>query len=781
MMETELSTISHRQSHRQEVAYYGYHLSEICLFLGSLERQDSVLLMYSRHCQGSIEWARYLHKLFTELSRNKSRLQVKHLPVEDLTCHLPSRLESEMFNARLQLVIVSPLFLQWVYSHPAQLVGRLVQQDRVIALLLGVREEQVLPEHRSSLISFPQWVHLEARDHDLEFVQTVLYFSTQILQRTDVSRHPPTAESLAFTLFPRKITENQNKVVVMLDKPLNARSSVRIVLERSNGQRMTLEDIKMKNPLTLLVSFPVCLFSKSSLVSLYLEVDGESKGFRQLKCESKTQELNSLVDSVCDPMEFLCQTLAISPQCKDQLDETLTQNLMSNIPKHGFPLLSFPVTRDVGPRGRESGELPTLLHFSSAHGLERLTCALLDCPGARAALAVRNNNNATPSQIAKERGFYELAEILEAHQHNPTKFSHIYDYIKHAGTVNPHERARSRLPCMSSSNASGLTDYSGPDPYNPLNVSNYQVPPPPRPIPSTPAKPNPYLDMSGSNSGTPSPCQARRLASRQNRNMRSQPKDLNDLFHSFNAHGPTNRSATNCKTSTLSKYNLDSTYQEIASPKDTDPFGTMRASKIRRSFKEKTPPVSVGERLYVNDPFGTMRATRANSVPKSFSSEASNDDVFAPASNEETNRNDYRGMKSEEVNDNLAVTEELIELLEDFKNKSYSVKEMEILFENWRRKASLPENLIKEGNNNQDKKKTDLVKTAKSAYSLLKMFKVQSAENNPKIKRTTSAKKFLRSHTIETSGETVTASEQQPVASEGEPRKEPRTEPRVLY
>ena len=106
---------------------------------------------------------------------------------------------------------------------------------------------------------------------------------------------------------------------------------------------------------------------------------------------------------------------------------------------------------------------------------------------------------------------------------------------------------------------------------------------------------------------------------------------------------------------------------------------------------------------------------------------------------------------------------------------------MEILFENWRRKASLPENLIKEGNNNQDKKKTDLVKTAKSAYSLLKMFKVQSAENNPKIKRTTSAKKFLRSHTIETSGETVTASEQQPVASEGEPRTEPRTEPRVLY
>ena len=147
------------------------------------DAQDSVLLLYSRHCAGSVEWARYLHKLFTELSRNKSRLQVRHLPVEDLSCHLPTRMEADLFNARLQLVIVSPVFLQWVYKNPAQLVGRILQQDRVLALLLGVREEQVTAEHRSSLISFPQWVHLEARDHDLEFVQTVLYFSSQILQR----------------------------------------------------------------------------------------------------------------------------------------------------------------------------------------------------------------------------------------------------------------------------------------------------------------------------------------------------------------------------------------------------------------------------------------------------------------------------------------------------------------------------------------------------------------------------------------------------------------------
>ena len=107
--------------------------------------------MYSRHCNGSIEWAKYLHKLFTELSRHKGKLTVKHLPVEDMTCLLPAKLESEIYNARLQLVIVSPLFLQWVYKNPNQLVGRLLQQDRVIALLLGVREEQVCVKGKESM------------------------------------------------------------------------------------------------------------------------------------------------------------------------------------------------------------------------------------------------------------------------------------------------------------------------------------------------------------------------------------------------------------------------------------------------------------------------------------------------------------------------------------------------------------------------------------------------------------------------------------------------------
>ena len=312
------------------------------------------------------------------------------------------------------------------------------------------------------------------------------------------------------------------------------------------------------------------------------------------------------------------------------------------------------------------------------------------------------------------------------------------------------------------SNISEISDYSGPDPYKADRDSAYKVPPPPRPIPSTPTKQqSAYLDMSGSNSGTPSPCQQRRYTNErfQDRDLRNQPKDLNDLFQNLHTRKINNQPlVTNpqfvqdnrARASTMSKYNLDSSYQEIRDPQARhDPFGTMRASKARRSLKEKTLPAAFGnengkERLYVNDPFGTLRASRANSVPKSLSSEASNDDVFSPPveTQSKTNRTDYRGIPNDESSDNLAVTEELLELLEDFKHKSYTVKEMEIMFENWRRKASLPENSKAEPTKKSSK--SDLLKASKSAYSLLKLFRGHTSDSNPKIKRTSSTKKFLK-------------------------------------
>ena len=295
---------------------------------------------------------------------------------------------------------------------------------------------------------------------------------------------------------------------------------------------------------------------------------------------------------LCDPLEFLCQTLNISPHCKDQLDETLTTNLMSNIPKHGFPLLSFPPTTSKGsePVSKEQSEFPTLLHFSSGHGLEQLTCALLDCPGARQALVLRNVNMLTPAEMARECGFFDLAEILKAHQQSPSQFSHIYDYIKHgriespkdASTLRSHPNGQTVRP---TSGTSEMSDYSGPDPYlRAESDSVYKVPPPPRPLPVTPPRqrqggaPGNYLDMSRSNSGTPSGSPS--LQHRMTHNARSQQSEVVALLQQLQLRR---------EVETMSKYNLDSSYSQAKARAGLeDPFGTLRGSKARRSLREKT-------------------------------------------------------------------------------------------------------------------------------------------------------------------------------------------------
>ena len=93
-------------------------------------------------------------------------------------------MEKEITSSRLQLILLSPTLLQFLARNSNVVIGRLLHPDRVIAIMLGVRDSQITAQNRhSALVSFAQWIHLEAKDHDLEFVQTVLYFSTQILQR----------------------------------------------------------------------------------------------------------------------------------------------------------------------------------------------------------------------------------------------------------------------------------------------------------------------------------------------------------------------------------------------------------------------------------------------------------------------------------------------------------------------------------------------------------------------------------------------------------------------
>ena len=126
-------------------------------------------------------------------------------------------------------------------------------------------------------------------------------------------------------------------------------------------------------------------------------------------------------------------------------------------------------------------------------------------------------------------------------------------------------------------------------------------------------------------------------------------------------------------------------YQEIKTPPrpvlPKDPFGTMKAASTqKRDYPDDLDDVFLPV-TKVNDKFGTLRA---------------NDLATKQADYRENGKKSGFGYETE-----LAVTNDLLNLLEEFRTKSYSVKEMEIMFDHWRRKASVAS--VNENNNKINK------------------------------------------------------------------------------
>ena len=603
------------------------------------------------------------------------------MPIEDLASHvLPPSMEEGIYQSRLQLVLLSPNFLSFVAKNPSTPLGRLLHPDRVLAVMLGVKDSQILPEHRSGLSSFSQWIHLEAKDHDLEFVQTVLYFSTQILNRTSAeigggatkTRNGRRPQSLnaghgfsatarmsgdhsSFHIHPKKITENHSRLIVCFETPQSSRSHIRIRLERHHADAhadVELEEWRFLNPYNVQATVPAKCFTVTHLASVRVEVDGLDRGARDIKLESPLGELDQLLRVSMDPVLMMCQALGVNPNHgRAELDEKLARNLLAIMPKSGG-LCELKLFRtDARADLKDEGEFPTLLHFAASHGLVKLVSLLIECPGSNIAVELKNGADMNPAEMAQSNGHFELAERLFSFQANAGSHPHIYDYIH-------QEQARRGLA------VAAVTDSV---PSQPSAPSDYQVPPPPRPVEacsSTILAKSPYLNMSGSGSGSATPADS------------ASPK--------------TDRKAVQTVVGQGEKESLK--YHEIKSASASaanDPFGTMRAAPrlpkededddVFLPSESTSDPNSTKIKRSKEDPFGTLRANKAIRMLNEKRSAVSQE------------QRDYRGdlQKVTGYENELAITNELLCLLEDFKNKSYTVKEMEVMFDKWRRRAAI--------------------------------------------------------------------------------------------
>uniref|UniRef100_A0A452HFV5 Uncharacterized protein n=1 Tax=Gopherus agassizii TaxID=38772 RepID=A0A452HFV5_9SAUR len=81
----------------------------------------------------------------------------------------------------------------------------------------------------------------------------------------------------------------------------------------------------------------------------------------------------------------------------------------------------------------ESSPRETLLHFAVRLGLLRLTWFLLQQPGGRGALCIRNNEGATPVSLASERGYQKLHQLLTQEEAGEPESWSTLSHIVHSG------------------------------------------------------------------------------------------------------------------------------------------------------------------------------------------------------------------------------------------------------------------------------------------------------------------------------------------------------------
>nr|XP_033332433.1 uncharacterized protein LOC117223941 isoform X2 [Megalopta genalis] len=445
--------------------------------------EDDVLFVSSKDSEISSLWVNYLTACFEQISRQQGRppFKVRHVTVEET---IPSGTEDRIRTARLQIVVVCPVLLERVQSRPehATSLARHLVSDKVLAMMLGVHDSHISDAHRSILVSYNQWRKFFVKDQDETFVGELLGAAVGILGTT-----PPPAlrsDKTSFSVHPKKVKLGHNRIIALLNDPLRPEDNVSVIVDRC-GEAIDIAHVKRRNPYALQFSIPERCLEVSMLVGVRISKNGCPLGVRQVKCESRLRELDQILRAHDNPLEFMCQTFGFNPSDREQLDNWMVHAFQRNVPPH-FNLLSTPSgvvsnqkvhsRRLVGPE-----ENPTLLHFAARFGLERLAWQLLECPGGDIACDLRNVTELTPADLADQAGHARLAHQLRGYM-QMNEFTNMYSYLKVISETATDQAASADPTTTNTSNeaSNDKEDYCRPRPLS----EAYSVPPAARPITS---------------------------------------------------------------------------------------------------------------------------------------------------------------------------------------------------------------------------------------------------------------------------------------------------------
>ncbi|XP_054001924.1 uncharacterized protein LOC128888813 isoform X2 [Hylaeus anthracinus] len=591
--------------------------------------EDDVLFVSSRDSEISSLWVNYLTACFEQISRQQGRppFKVGHITVEET---IPSGTEDRIRSARLQIVVVCPVLLERIQSRPehATNLSRHLLAEKVLAMMLGVHDSHINDAHKSILVSYNHWRKFFVKDQDETFVGEVLGAAVGILGST-----PPPAlrsEKTAFSVHPKKVKLGHNRIIALLNDPLRPEDNVSVIVDRC-GEAIDIGHVKRRNPYALQFAIPERCLEVSMLVGVRISRNGCPLGVRQVKCESRLRELDQILRAHDNPLEFMCQTFGFNPGDREQLDNWMVHAFQRNVPPH-FSLLSTPSGVVSAQKVHSSPEEnPTLLHFAARFGLERLAWQLLECPGGEIACDLRNVSELTPADLADQAGHARLAHQLRGYM-QMNEFTNMYSYLKvisETATDDPAS-ADPSLTNATTDSTNDKEDYCRPRPLS----EAYSVPPAARPITS--------LILPGQLAVTPSPTTSNPIEA--NYSIVPAPTPV--------VVGPSTPTAT-----TTTQNGLELPLQGYMKMHPAGP---------------RTPTSNVASQQ------PSRTATPTHGRQESHSGHA-REESSQPCSYGRTTSNSSG--KSREPS---GPQDELLEIINDFKNNVFTITEVERLVENWR-------------------------------------------------------------------------------------------------
>ncbi|XP_055377381.1 putative uncharacterized protein DDB_G0277255 isoform X2 [Condylostylus longicornis] len=685
---------------------------------------DDILILTAKNSERAFTWASFLRARFDKITKQRGRkpFNFLHLKIDD--GYFSTDLVKKCQTTALQILIFCPAVLALPQQQLITQFSSILNHDKVLAVLLEVEEKKLLEIHKTALPYYKTWKKCYIYQNDQSAIGNILGVATDILGRA-LCHRPPCHEingpiktpSEAFTVVPKKVRIGQNKILALLNEPLSVDDYIRITIDKS-GEMIEIKNFKQRNPFTIQFNIPEICMEISTMIEVQIEKSGKNLGSRPVKCESRLREMELLLRTQDNPIEFMCTSLGIGATDRTGLDDHLLKCFHKNMPPN-FHLLVGPSEKQLfAMKDKHPEEFPTLLHFAAKYGLEQLSMQLLECPGGDSACEVRNYIGKTPSDIAEQEGFQKLANSLKSFS-QMHEFSTMYHYFK--GITDSSNESKVVIDTRNFDNFYNIKTSSLPKHFDKKFSSNQKVL---KPNNSTKTQLE-YMEMSSGSENEKTEMKSVAVANLNYIKVEnSDDKTVDEIDGALDRINLSNNSSSNEITNEL-KINEPPYYQSNERNNKNNCNGNESRSGSADQFSQECSNVlencsisSQSEYLLqpsnvpinLNGDYLTQPSNRpVNELVTAFRSAdhiTSNGNSFTDShvkmvfekkkssSTSSSGGGTLKRSHSDVSNNKGNVDDELAEIMNDFKNNVLSIKEVEQLVEKWKNRNDVKQSFI---------------------------------------------------------------------------------------